>query len=204
MRKVFGIGFHRTGTTSFQTALETLGYRVVGMRPTEWDAYEREDYDLLRETAEEFDAFRDMPWPLLYRFLYSEYPDARFVLTWRDPESWARSCAGNYKHREHRMFPKIYGFRQFAGNEEMAIEVYNRHIEDVRDFFVDKPGRFLEHDFIADPSWEALCTFLGQDRPDRPFPHANKRPRTIWQKGAHHVLRRLAPKRYKAWVRDRR
>lgn len=204
MHKVFGIGFHRTGTTSFQTALETLGYRVVGMRPDEWDAYERGDYERLRVMADEFDGFRDMPWPLLYRFLYSEYPDARFVLTWRDPDSWARSCAANYKDREHPMFPVIYGFQKFAGNESRAIEVYNCHIKDVREFFADKPDVFLEHDFTANPSWERLCTFLGETIPDRPFPHANKRPELFWGKLHHYIYRKTAPHAYKKWVRDKR
>lgn len=202
-QKVFGIGFHRTGTTSFQTALETLGYRVVGMRPGEWDAYERGDYEQLHATVDEFDGFRDMPWPLLYQFLYEKYPDARFVLTWRDPEAWARSCSGNYKDREYPMFPVIYGFRQFAGNESRAIEVYKRHVEDVRKFFADKPNSFLEHDFTTNPNWSALCNFLSQPEPNRPFPHANKRPKNLIGKFFHKSFKVAAPDRYRKWVRDK-
>ena len=83
-QKVFGIGFHRSGTTSFQTALEELGYSVIGMRPTEWRAYAMGDYETLMTAVNAFDGFRDMPWPLLYEYLYKNVPDAKFVLTYRD------------------------------------------------------------------------------------------------------------------------
>lgn len=201
--KVFGIGFHRTGTTSLQTGLEELGYSVIGMRPREWRAYASGDYEYLLRTVENFDGFRDMPWPLLYEFLYKNVPDAKFILTYRAPESWAQSCTGNYKSRPHEMFPVIYGFEQFEGNETRAKAIYSRHLDAVRAFFSDKPGVFLEHDFTADPSWARLCEFLLEPVPARPFPHANRRPQALITKAAHKVFRKAAPTRYKKWVRDR-
>lgn len=146
-QKVFGVGFHRTGTTTLQTCLEELGYRVVGMREAEWKAYTHDDHDTIRDTVSAFDGFRDMPWPLLYRHLYESVPYAKFILSYRDPESWAKSCAGNYKFRHYEMFGPIYGFDIFEGNENRAKEVYLRHIDDVRSFFSDKPDVFLEKDF---------------------------------------------------------
>jgi hypothetical protein len=83
-QKVFGIGFHRTGTTTLQTALETLGYTVVRMRSKEWEAYTAEDFGSINEAVKEFDGFRDMPWPLFYETLAEIYPNAKFILTLRD------------------------------------------------------------------------------------------------------------------------
>ena len=101
------------------------------------------------------------------------------------------------------MFPVIYGFDVFEGNEGKAIDVYLRHIEDVRRFFRDKPGVFLEHDFTAHPEWGPLCEFLSAPQPDRPFPHANKRPDSLVRKSMHWAYRRVAPRSYKKWVRDK-
>ncbi|MEP1201236.1 sulfotransferase family protein [Tateyamaria sp.] len=202
-QKVFGVGFHRTGTTSLQTALEVLGYSVVGMRDTEWSAYRQNDLDTIQRTVEVFDGFRDMPWPLLYQHLYKAVPNAKFILTYRDPDDWAKSCAGIYKSRPYEMFRPIYGFDSFEGNEEKAKEVYLRHISAVRQFFSDKPDVFLEKDFTKDHSWQDLCDFLLEPEPDREFPHANKRPRSLWVKLFHRGYRTAAPGAYKNWVRDR-
>ena len=201
--KVFGVGFHRTGTTTLQTSLEALGYSVVGMRDAEWKAYANEDLKKIHQTIEAFDGFRDMPWPLLYRHLYETVPDAKFILSYRDPDSWAKSCAGNYKTRPYEMFRSIYGFDVFVGNEETAKEVYLRHIDEVRAFFADKPGVFLEKDFTKNHSWTDLCDFLSEPEPNRKFPHANKRPLSFWGKLYHKIYRTIAPTAYKAWVRDK-
>lgn len=202
-RKVFAIGFHRTATTSFQTALEELGYKVVGHRPQDWDAFEEMRWDDLVPTIEAFDAFRDMPWPLLYRWLHKRYPDARFVLTYRDPESWAASCSGNCKDRPYKMFPNIYGFAVFRGNEAIAKQRYMKHIEEVRAYFRKFPDSFLEVDLVADPRWGPICQFLGEPVPSRPFPHANRRPKTFPQKVRMALLRKFAPSHYRSRVRDK-
>lgn len=202
-KKVFGIGFHRTGTTSLQTALEALDYNVTGMRDEDWADYVAGDYDSIKRTIATFDGFRDMPWPLMYKWLHETYPDAVFVLTYRGSESWARSCAGNYKTRPYAMFPEIYGFDSFAGNEETAIAVYEKHIADVRAYFADHPAQFLEVDVTSGLSWDVLCDFLGEPLPDRPFPHANKRPKSIFKKVYWRLLRTLAPAYYRRVVRDK-
>jgi len=203
-KKVFCVGFHRTGTTTFQTALEELGYKVVGMRKPEWEAYAAGDYDTIRQTADEFDGFRDMPWPMIYRWLHETYPDARFVLSHRDVESWVASCVGNYKDRPYDMFPVIYGFDVFEGNEEVAREVYLKHLRDVREFFKDKPGKLLDIDFTKESRWEPLCSFLGESVPGRPFPHANKRPTTLWSRFYEKMLKIFFPTYYRQIARDKK
>lgn len=203
-RKVFCIGFHRTGTTTFQTALEELGYKVVGMRKPEWDAYATGDYEAIRECINQFDGFRDMPWPLMYQSLYEAYPDSQFVLSHREPASWISSCVGNYKDRPYDMFPVIYGFEVFEGNEETAKKRYLKHIEDVRVFFSDKPGKLLDIDFTMESHWQPLCEFLGEPVPDRPFPHANKRPTTLWSRVYLKLLKVMFPKYYRRIARDKR
>lgn len=173
------------------------------MRETEWSAYAQDDLNTIAQAVTAFDGFRDMPWPLLYRHLYEVVPNAKFILSYRDPESWAKSCAGNYKSRHYEMFGPIYGFDIFEGNEDRAKEVYLQHIFDVRSFFSDKSDVFLEKDFTRDHSWTDLCAFLSEPEPERAFPHANKRPRSLWEKLYHKGYRTVAPRAYKSWVRDK-
>ena len=200
--KVFGLGFHRTGTTSLQTALELLGYRVIGMRDTEWNAYVNKDYDRIRQSIEDFDGFRDMPWPLLYRWLYENIENARFVLTRRDPDSWARSCRNTYKDKYPEMMRPIYGVSSFMGNEEHCKSVYLRHVEEVRTFFQDKNDVFIELDLNRDLDWAPLCTLLGEPAPERRFPHANRRPATLLGRGIRRGLRWVAPRLHRRINRD--
>ena len=89
--KVFGIGFHRTGTSSLGRALEQLGYNVCGNfihnETNLGDTLHQRAYDM----AERYDAFQDFPWPLLYRELDKRYPGSRFILTTRNTDAWVRS-----------------------------------------------------------------------------------------------------------------
>lgn len=202
-QKVFGIGFHRSGTTSLQTALEELGYSVIGMREAEWNAYATGDYETIGQSVRTFDAFRDMPWPLLYKWLYANIPDARFILTYRDPEAWAKSCRDTYKNRPHPMFPVIYGVETFAGSEAVCQRVYLEHIENVRAFFKNKDDIFLEIDLTREPGWGPLCGFLGEPVPQRTFPHANRRPQTLLDKGLLKAIRLFSPARYRRRMRDK-
>ncbi|MEN0001807.1 MAG: sulfotransferase, partial [Pseudomonadota bacterium] len=86
--KVFGIGLHKTGTSSLAKALKLLGYKVTGPNGTR-DADIAETY--IRNAAKissRFDAFQDNPWPLLYRQMDAMWPGAKFILTTRDSEAW--------------------------------------------------------------------------------------------------------------------
>ncbi len=203
-RKIFCIGFHRTGTTTFQTALEELGFDVIGMTKPAWDAYELDDRETLHGIIRSHDAFRDMPWPLMYRWLYEAYPEATFVLTHRSSDSWLASCSGNYKNRPYRMFEVIYGFDVFMGNELRAADVYKRHLHDVREFFADKPGKLLDVDLTQVNDWKLLCDFLGKEPPKRAFPHANRRPRSMVARAYLKFLKKVFPGRYKQIARDKK
>lgn len=68
--KIFCIGFHKTGTTSLALALSQLGYRVTGANGVWNPNIRNEVYELAFRLVEEFDAFRDNPWPLLYMRRY--------------------------------------------------------------------------------------------------------------------------------------
>src|SRR5262245_32363923 len=98
--KVIGAGFGRTGTTSIQVALETLGfgpcYHMVEINSLPEDVPlwtkaakgEKVDFAAILEGWESA-----VDWPVcsFYRELMEIYPDAKVLLSVRDPESWYES-----------------------------------------------------------------------------------------------------------------
>jgi len=123
-QKVFVLGFQKTGTTSLETALESLGYRVYGgdknlMR------YENEE-DLkkyISKTMENWDAAQDMPWPLFYKELYELYPKAKFILKYRNPDKWIKSVVKYFASIRIPLHQKIYNVPYAEGYEDTYLEV---------------------------------------------------------------------------------
>jgi hypothetical protein len=140
-------------------------------------------------------------WPGGYFFaeLVDRYPDAKVLLSVRDPESWERSfrdtivtmCHGDslmpllsraraevdpgwsrYLQFVDRMFWGPQGtFAAGYARPEQLIEQMLAHSEHVKR--VVPPERLLVWEVTE--GWEPLCAFLGVDVPDGPLPHANDR-----------------------------
>src|SRR5579864_5151586 len=98
--KVVGAGFGRTGTLSLKNALEKLGFAPcdhmmeVFARPDHvrmWHrlAFEQSmDWDLL---FRDFQATVDWPSARWWREISAHYPNAKVLLSVRDPEAWYKS-----------------------------------------------------------------------------------------------------------------
>jgi len=176
--KVFGVGFHKTGTTSLGQALALLGYRVCGDVATADPLIGERAIGFARELTQRFDAFQDNPWPIIYRELAEWYPDGKFILTVRDTDKWLASMVAFFKERDSPMRAWIYGTGVVRGNEAIYRARYERHNREVREFFRARPDQFLELDFAAGDGWEKLCPFLGVPVPQAPFPRVKPtRPR---------------------------
>jgi Sulfotransferase domain len=197
--KVIGSGFGRTGSLSLKIALEELGFsRCYHMtdvlsQPEHariWDAAARGqpvDWDQLFEG---YQATVDWPGCAFYEQLMRRYPDARVILSVRDPELWYESAKQTI-YQVRRAFPawlqllmprmrhfgsmveRVIWQGTFQGRFEdkrFAIDVFNRHNEQVRR--VVPPDRLLVHQ--VQEGWDPLCKFLGVPVPDgKPFPHVN-------------------------------
>lgn len=176
LTKVFGIGFHKTGTKSLASALQQLGYRVTGSNAVHDPLIATRALALACDLAERHDAFQDNPWPMLYREMDSRYPGSRFILTTRPTEKWLRSVVHYFGDRSTPMREWIYGPGHGSplGNEALYVERYERHNADVRAYFRDRPADLLEIAITEGEGWEKLCPFLGHPVPAAPFPHANK------------------------------
>lgn len=99
--KVFGIGFNRTGTTTLETVLRELGYRMPDQALQERvvsSAYTTGRYADLVRFMSNYDAFQDMPLSQesIYVALDALFPNSRFILTVRDPDQWYASMVRFY------------------------------------------------------------------------------------------------------------
>ena len=172
--KIFCIGFHKTGTSSLALALERLGYRVTGPNGVHDPEIARNVLPMVQRLVSEFDAFQDNPWPIVYRHLDQAYPGSKFILTLREPSAWLRSAVNHFGAEETPMRKWIYGVGAPRGHEDVYLRRYTGHNAEVMQHFRDRPQDLLVMDLARGDGWPELCSFLGRDVPDVPFPHANQ------------------------------
>jgi hypothetical protein len=195
--KVIGAGLGRTGTLTLKTALERLGYgpcnhmtEVLADMERQGPFWNRAADGLVNDWEEGLGAYRstvDWPSAAFYAELADFYPDAKVVLSLRDPEQWYESMfdtilksmgdmgmTGEIDSDHPMRFGKTLIFeRTFGGDlsKDNVIAAFERHNEEVRRRIA--PERLLV--FQASGGWEPLCAHLGVAVPDDPFPRVNDR-----------------------------
>lgn len=177
--KVFVIGFHKTGTTSLETALEHLGYRVYGgdrnlMKFKNKDRKELLQY--IKKLLLNYDAVQDMPWPLFYRELVELYPDAKYILSLRETEAWIDSVIRHWGSIKVPLHREIYRVPCAEGFEQTYKELYNEHNKVVLKFFKNS-SNFLVMEQGQNFDYRTLCEFLGIEVLPGDFPHNRKNNR---------------------------
>lgn len=171
--KIFGIGFHKTGTKSLAEALMHLGYRVTGPNGVRDPHIGSRVFDYVDDLIPRFDAFQDNPWPILFRELDGRFPGSKFILTIREPAAWIQSVVDHFGQHDTPMRSWIYGVGHPQGHEETYLRRYGQHNRDVLAHFRDRPKDLLVMNITAGDGWEKLCPYLGHPLPEILFPHAN-------------------------------
>ncbi|KAI8098788.1 P-loop containing nucleoside triphosphate hydrolase protein [Halteromyces radiatus] len=207
--QVIGAGFGRTGTVSLQAALNKLGYKThhcanlygdetqdpgVWLRAFDHPDTHNDEWD---KVYGDYTAAVDFPTAVFYKELSEKYPEAKFILTVRSPESW-------YESTQKTVFQAI----------NLPMKGHHKKVRDILkritlDGVMDEEGMprahdkeymcrlFMDHNervkqtIPADrvlimnlgDGWEPLCHFLGKPIPDEPYPHMNKRD-TFYEKVA--------------------
>lgn len=194
--KVLGAGFGRTGTLSLKNALEKIGvgpcYHMLEVFPRPdhvamWHrlAFEGSmDWDLV---FRDFKSTVDWPAARWWREMARHYPDAKVLLSVRDPEAWYKSMTDTIYQPmkspvptsvpelvrlQNEMVRKaILGdtFDNRFEDKAHALEVFRRHTQEVRDTI--DPKRLLVFDVRE--GWEPLCRFLEVPVPGDAFPRLN-------------------------------
>jgi len=185
---VIGAGFGRTGTLSLKEALETLGYSCYHMKELFHKRHSKlwmvEGEPDFTKIFSEYNATCDWPACSFYKEQFKRYPDAKVILTLRDPEKWYKSCLETIYELTHVLkFPlsfnsalklsdKFVWMGTFKGrfkDKDYAISVYQKHVEEVQQT-IPKEKLLL---FDVASGWKPLCEFLSEPIPDVPFPHVN-------------------------------
>jgi Sulfotransferase domain len=207
LMKLIGAGMPRTGTLTQKMALEMLGlgpcYHMVDVLADLDQAglWERalDGQAPWPEIFAGYESTVDWPGGYFYRELIDVYPDAKVLLSVREPEAWERSMRQTVwavrngeslirllSSAQAHVNPRWQGFLNMidgllwqgsgtfaAGHDEPAelIDAMNRHNEEVKR--VVPSERLLV--WSASEGWEPLCEFLQLPVPDEPFPHINDR-----------------------------
>lgn len=195
--QVIGAGLGRTGTLTLKLALEQLGFGPchhmveVLANPEQIRFWRRAAGGEAMEWNDVFRSYRaSVDWPSchFYAELAARYPDAKVILSTRDPERWYESMeetilkamagidAATVEDADaHPMrFAQILICEKTFGRDysrENAIATFERHVRAVIDTIPAE--RLLV--FEAAQGWEPLCDFLGVAQPETPFPRVNSR-----------------------------
>ncbi|MGB1012213.1 MAG: sulfotransferase, partial [Thiolinea sp.] len=216
--KIIGAGMPRTGTMSLKIALEQLGYaqcyHMVDLMQNlshvpDWLAVSRGetiDWDTILTG---YQAIVDIPGQRYYQELMQAYPDAKVILSTRNPARWYDSVQQTiyqthqlnevettwwwlrYPLSERRKNKALLGgligrilwddyFAQRFEDKDYVLSVYENHLKAVR---AHVPAEQLLEFDVAE-GWQPLCDFLDVPvPPQEAFPHVNDREqfREFWE-----------------------
>jgi len=160
-KKIFCIGWPKTGTTSIEHALIKFGYKgpvSVGLEVL--DLLSKKDYDKIYKIIENYDYFIDYPWCYkdFYKVLYEKYREnALFILNKRNSSTWLNSTikwySSNEVRKNHIVVKEIYG------SQDKWLENYENHNKEAEEFFKGN-SKFITFDVENGDSWNKLCDFL--------------------------------------------
>jgi len=207
--KVIGAGYGRTGTLSLKAALETLEfgkcYHMIELLQNPegvqfWEDASQGKPVNWKSLFEGYQAIVDFPGCSFYEELMQYYPDAKVVLTVRDPQAWYESSLNTIYRagpqgiqklqmtlqlpfsaklrrivRVFRLADQLYWQGEFQGkfeDKEYAIGCFQQHIEAVKQVVPSEQLLVYE----VKEGWEPLCRFLNVPVPlGQPFPRLNER-----------------------------
>lgn len=190
--KVIGAGLGRNATLSLKYALERIGFdpcyhmvevfggarrniplwlNVAAGKP-DWDAI----FDGYKATT-------DYPACTYWRELADHYPDAKVVLTTRDPDTWFDSVSETIFSQ--RMLGSLAGSPVEAMMQGNVLAPFGDRLHDrafMTEWYVKRNQEVIdtipsERLLVFHPKegWEPLCSFLGVPLPEVTFPRINSR-----------------------------
>lgn len=189
---VIGAGLGRTGTFSLKFALEHLGFGPCHHMTEVWANFSDQMPKWLSVVRGERDwdavfagysSAVDYPACTYWRELAAFYPEAKIILSVRDPESWfdsvsttvfSQALLGKLAQGPIKRFfagAVTADFGDRIADREFMVDYFRRRTAEIQAEI--SPARLLI--FEARQGWEPLCDFLGVPVPDVPYPRTNSR-----------------------------
>lgn len=200
---VIGAGVGRTGTYSLKLALNQLGFgpcyhmeEVILDMPRKlpmWQAAVSDTPDW-QQIYDGYASAVDWPTASYYQELHNTYPEAKFILTHRDPDTWVDSFSAtiyeilsNIPEAPEPMRPWLEMTVKVLEKANISLGLTPEHLR----------AAFEAHNaavraaipasqllvYQVKEGWEPLCAFLDAPVPDDPFPRTNDRTE-FWDKVA--------------------
>jgi hypothetical protein len=194
--EIIGVGLSRTGSMSLRYALDDLGFKCYHMEVAA-RTFSRGDLDLWLDFMEGrtdmdwdavfdgYEATMDTPPALYFEELYKKYPNAKYILTVRNPDNWYKSLSKLMNMHDtlveklqflprFKAFQRVYRILESklkteGNDQESLINFYNNHNESVKALIPNDQLLVFE---VKD-GYKPLCDFLGIPAPAEEFPHIN-------------------------------
>jgi hypothetical protein len=149
------------------------------------------DWDKLYEN---YTAAVDTPTWIWWKELMEKYPDAKVILTMRDPDSWYKSMQRILLQRQAMLKNTVpnefYQKRidmtdvilkksellnpETFVDEEYTKALYLKHYQEVMEKVPEEKLLVME----LGEGWDRLCKFLGKEVPEVPYPNLNTKDET--------------------------
>ncbi|KHK91675.1 sulfotransferase family protein [Novosphingobium malaysiense] len=188
--KIIGAGLGRTGTMSLKLALEHLGFGPC-YHMSELLASARRNLPLWLDVVAGkpdwdtiFDGYcstTDYPACNYWRELADHFPEAKIILTTRDPDSWFNSVSETIFSPDHLasfQAEPVGTFIRGTVTRDFADRIHDRTF--MTDFFARRNEEIIAtipaERLLVLPvgaGWEPLCNFLGVEVPKGPYPRVN-------------------------------
>ena len=205
--EIIGVGFGRTGTHSLRLALQRLGFSKcyhmedLVLKPENlhyWEDARAGKHVNWDELFQGYRAAVDFPANMFYKDFMKLYPDAKVILTMRDPENWYKSFGDTIIRQSNPSLKQIVSmsfklpFNKKLRKQLRVFKYANEYLDDMFEgrFYEDKEKAInffnnwndrIKNTVPAEKlliyevknGWSPLCDFLGCSVPDEPFPRSN-------------------------------
>ena len=198
-RKIFQIGFNKSGTGSIYQFMKNNGFSSVHWDGGHLSKKLQENYNLgkpLLYGYEQYQVFTDMEhrernqlpyysYQLYFKELDKQYPNSVFILNIRDIRKWIQSRVKHPGYLERSM--KAMGLQREEVIEKWE-KHYHQHINDVTLYFKGRDNLIvIDLDYDAKEKLYNELTQRGFHLSKKALPHTHKTPKTADEVQDEHI-----------------
>ena len=163
--KIINVGLPRTGTTSFHKFCKLNNLKSIHAKGVQNDygisggpglvdikQFRKNGKGKIYNILQKYNAFSDIPYPVIIEELVKFYPDYKLIATTRDFNSWkrsmlkfARGCTKSCRGAGADVIPSYY-LNKDTWNSEDLIKIYHKHMALLDKYNIEKIDLNLSND----------------------------------------------------------